>query len=266
MTSLSAIGACFWRDLRLFRSYRFRFATLVISAVVSLALFYYVSRLVNAGHFGGSDDYFAFVMVGMVGLRLAISTLAQPQQRLMEELVAGTFERAVVSAAGPAIAIVGLLAFPFVLTLALAAITLGAGVLVFGVELAWGTVALFVPVAALGALALAPLGVLALSVTLVAKQATAVTGFVISGLTLVSGLYFPTRILPASIRWLGDVQPLTPSVELARGVLLDQPLARSAWVDVGILVGFTVVLLPVSLLVLRRVLEYTRMRGTLIES
>jgi ABC-2 type transport system permease protein len=253
------------RDLRLMLSYRARFATQLLSAFFSLTLFYYISRLVQVSSFDSADAYFAFAAVGLIILQMLNSTLIVPPTTLRQELVAGTFERIVVSPAGPMSALAGTLVFPFLYTLVLALAMVVFAALVFGLEVHWPTVPLVVPAGALGALAFAPFGVMLLALILVFKQAIAGTTWIVAGISLVAGLYFPVSLLPDWIEWASEVQPFTPAVDLLRHLLVDAPLADPAWLDVLKLVGFAAVLLPVSAWCLSRAVRHSRRTGTIIE-
>jgi ABC-2 type transport system permease protein len=135
----------------------------------------------------------------------------------------------------------------------------------FGLQLHWATVALAVPVGVLGALSFAPFGVLLLASTIVVKQAVAGTTWIIAGISLVAGLYFPVSLLPAWLRWVSDAQPFTPAVDLLRHTLVNAPLRESWLVSVGKLAAYTVLLLPAAIWVLARALDFARRRGTLTE-
>ena len=54
-------------------------------------------------------------------------------------------------------------------------------------------------------------------------------GFLLAGIALVSGLYFPVDLLPSWMRWLSEVQPFTPAVNLLRHVLVGLPMPDPAW-------------------------------------
>ena len=66
MRHFAAAGAIFRRDLLLFASYRARLFTTFFTMAVSLTLFYYVSRLVTSKQVGSPDEYYAFVVVGLI--------------------------------------------------------------------------------------------------------------------------------------------------------------------------------------------------------
>jgi ABC-2 type transport system permease protein len=246
-------------------SYRARFATQLLSAFFSLTLFYYISRLVRVSTFESADAYYAFAVVGLIILQMLNSTLSTPPTNLRQELVAGTFERIVVSPAGPMTALAGMMIFPFLYTMLLALAMVVFAALVFGLEVHWSTLPLVVPVGTLGALAFAPFGTMLLALVLIFKQAIGGTTWIVAGISLVAGLYFPVSLLPGWIEWASEVQPFTPAVDLLRHLLVDTPLKDPAWLDALKLVGFAAALLPVSAWCLSKALERSRKTGTIIE-
>jgi ABC-2 type transport system permease protein len=182
-----------------------------------------------------------------------------------QELIAGTFERLYLSPFGAVGALVSTLLFPFVFALASAIVMLVFAGLVYGLDLEWGTAALAIPLSAAGALAFMPFGILLVAAVIVVKQAATGTTWVIASISLIAGLYFPVALLPDWIEWASDVQPFTPATELLRHVLVGTPLMHSAGVDLLKLVGFTAVLLPLSVWLLQLALRFSRRRGTLME-
>jgi ABC-2 type transport system permease protein len=261
----AAAAAIVERDARLFMSYRLRPFGLLIGPVTTVALFYYVSRLVDAKELGASDGYFAYVVIGIVALDVLTAALGGTPATLRQELVAGTFERQVVSGFGALAAVVAMMAFPLLLGLVVAVVTVVFAAAAFGMPVAWPEVLLAPPAALLGALAFAPFGILAVAAMLAVKQTLAGISIVLTGLSLFAGVYFPVRLLPEWTHWVADVQPLTPALDLLRTLMSTAPDTGSAWADAAKLVGFAAVLLPLSLWVLGRALLFGRRRGTITE-
>ena len=253
------------RDFRLALSYRLRFATQLLSAFFSLTLFYYLSRLVQVKAFESPDAYYAFAVIGLIVVQVLNSTLATPPGALRQELVAGTFERIVLSPFGPVGGTIAMIVFPFAYALMTAIAMLGFASLVFGLDVEWVTVPLVIPVAALAALSFAPFGVGLLAMVLVVKQVAAGTTWIIAGISLIAGLYFPVRLLPDWIEWASEVQPFTPAVELMRHLLVGAELSDPLWLDLLRLAGFGAVLLPLSVWILQKAVGASRRRGTIIE-
>jgi ABC-2 type transport system permease protein len=260
----SAFAAIFERDLRVFLSYRLRAMTLLLAPATTVTVFYYVSRLTRIDG-AGSDAYFAYVVVGIAALDVLTSTVGIPPATLRQEMVAGTLERLVLSPFGAVRSMAALMLFPLAQALAVAAATIAFAAVVFGLDVAWPDVVLAPPAATLGGIAFAPIGILALAALLVAKQSLSAVGVVITALSIVAGVYFPVRLLPDWISWLSHVQPLTPALDLLRHLVTSAPTTMAPWAAVGRLVGFTAVLLPLSLYGLRAALGHSRRRGTIIE-
>jgi len=258
----AAVGL-FRRDATVFLSYRWRLVTQYVGVLFSLAIFFYISRLVRVAAFPSPDSYFAYAAVGVIILQVLQSTLDVPTT-VRQELVAGTFERMAVSPFGPVASILSLFLFPLVSAVVTMLVTLGLTALVFGVDPTWERVPLAIPVAAVGALALGAIALLFVAMVVRFKQAPG-AAYVLAAISLVAGFYFPAALLPAWIRWTSDVQPFTPAVDLLRHLLVGQPLHGSAWGDVAKLLGFSAVLVPIGVAALAIAIERSRRQGTLTE-
>jgi ABC-2 type transport system permease protein len=269
MTALRLYGAAtigiVQRDWRLFTSYRTRFLSQLLSGFFSLVLFYYVSRVAGGRVFAKPDDYFAFAVVGLVVMGVLVSTLSTLPMSLRQELVAGTLERLVVSPFGAVGAIASMAWFPFAFALLNGVLTLAFASAVFGMPVEWSTAAFALPVGALGALAFVPFALFVAGAVIVVKQAGLGVGFLVTGISLIGGFFFPVSLLPGWIEWMSKIQPFTPALDLLRHLLVGTPLAGSQWTAIAKLVGFAAVLLPVSLLVLRLSIRAAQRRGTIIE-
>ena len=255
--------AIFHRDLLIFLSYRALALSAAFSAIFSVALFYYLSRLLSVTEFASRDDYFAFVVVGLVILSVLQSTLVL-SATMRAELVAGTFERVLLSPFGAVRGALAMMIFPIVESIVLGFWTLVIATVAFGLPLHWATVPLALPVAILAALSFSAIALLVTAIVIVFKQAPGL-GVLIAGVTLISGLYFPTELLPSWIQWASEVQPFTPAVNLLRSVLVGLPTPDPAIVYLAKLVGFVVVLLPLAAWALARGIAISQRKGTIIE-
>ena len=212
------------RDFAIFASYRLRFLTDIGSAVLGVTVFYYISRLVTGGGFVSADEYFAFAVIGLAVLQVLTAALVVVPLALRQELVAGTFERVLVSPLGPVAALLSMATFPFLSALVRAGVTLLCAALVFGMPMRWSTAPLAVPVAVLGGIAFMPFAVGVTAAVFVAKRAGAGGGLLVTLLLLVGGVLFPIALLPDWIQWASEVQPLTPAVDLLRHVVSGAPI------------------------------------------
>ena len=223
---LAAAAGIFRRDATVYLSYRWRLGTQYLGVLFSLAVFYYISRLVRVGEFPSPDAYFSYAAVGVIILQVLQSTLDIPVA-VRQELVAGTFERMAVSPFGPVWSILALFLFPLALAVVTMLVTLALGVVVFGLDARWSTVPLAVPVALVGAMALGAIALLFAAMVVRYKQAPG-AAYVLAAISLVAGFYFPPSLLPWWLSWASEVQPFTPAVDLLRHLLVGLPLRASA--------------------------------------
>jgi ABC-2 type transport system permease protein len=215
--------------------------------------------------FSSSDQYFGFAVVGIAILEMIGASLSGLPPALRQELVAGTFERLVLSPAGAVTSTVAMLVFPMLMALLFGAIALAFGVVVFGLPLRWATAPLAIPVAVVAAAAFAPFAIVIGGAVLAVKQAGRVSGFVVTGLSLIGGFFFPVSLLPSWIRWMSEVQPFTPTLNLLRHLLIGTPLVEAEWLSLAKLVGFASVFLPVAVWCLTLSMRWAQRRGTVIE-
>ena len=252
------------RDLLRATSYRVAFVAAGLSEVINMILFYYVSRLVDVEPFSDPDEYFAFVVVGLIALQLAYSVLYFPAYLLTAELVAGTFERLVVSPLGAVRGLVAAMVFPFLSAIVGSLAAIGFAIVFFDLSVSWETAPLAIPVTALIGLAFAPFGLALMALVLLIKQVISIAGWFVTILSLLAGLYFPIALLPEWIEWASDVQPLTPAVDLMRHLIVGAPLS-SPGSEALTLAAFAVALLPPALWGLRAALHAAQRRGTILE-
>ena len=258
-----AVAATMKRDAAVFLSYRTRFVTQMLAMVITMTRFYYVSQLVRPGVVGPHGAYFAYVVVGIVAMADLTAALNTAQLVRME-LLAGTFERIVISPVGPVGGVVALAVFPVLYTIGLAGVMLVVAAGVFGFPIDLGDVPAALAVSAAAAIAFTCIGVLFAAGVLAFKSALGAK-WVIAAFSILGGIYFPLRLIPGWIRWFSDVQPLTPAVDLLRHLLLGTPVVPSVGVEIVKLVGFSAVLMPMAVMVLRLAVNASRRRGTLIE-
>lgn len=242
-----------------------RFAGQVVRAFITVSLFYYLSRLVSVKPFGSPDKYFAFAVIGVVIMQVLFSTVTALPTRIRQELVAGTFEKFVVSPFGAAAAVTSMIIFPFALAFVTALITLLFAGIVYGLQFHWATVPIGLPLAILGFLSFAPFALLSAAGVILFKQAETGVGFLMTGIAFVAGFVFPVALLPGWIQWVSEVQPFTPTVELLRQALVDTPVDGPVWLALGKIALAVVFLLPISIWVLSAAIRKSQRLGTIIE-
>jgi ABC-2 type transport system permease protein len=260
---IDAIAGIVRRDAAIRLSYRGSLVTENLGIVFLLASFYFIAKLVRVAPFHTPAEYFAYVVVGVVILGVIHASLSIPTS-VRQELVAGTYERLVLSPFGGAAATASLMVFPILFSVAVAILQVLVAVVIFGMHIRWATAALALPLGVAGALAFAPFALVFAAATIAFKHAPGQTT-ALGVVSLASGMYFPVSLLPWWLRWISDVQPLTPTVDLLRHVLIDFPLRESPAAAFAKIGGFIAIGIPVALWLVSLAGKYGRRRGTVLE-
>jgi ABC-2 type transport system permease protein len=252
------------RDWTTYKSYKSQLIAAPFSMFISMCLFYYVSRLIQVSAYGDPDQYFSFIVVGMLTLMVLQSTLMVAGS-VRSELVAGTFERMLLSPFGSAAGVASMMLFPFVVSLVTTTISLLVAAAVFGLPVDWSTAWLAYPVALLGAGTFAALGMLFAATVLIFKRMMAGAGLLLTLISFTSGVYFPVTLLPNWIEWFSYVQPFTPSIQLLRHVLIGAEVSGDPWTLVLKVALFVVLMIPAGYFALRAATRVGQRTGTIIE-
>jgi ABC-2 type transport system permease protein len=215
--------------------------------------------------FESADAYYAYVVVGLVILQVLNSAFTAVPGGVRQELMTGTFERLVLSPFGAKRAILASSVFPLLQATVTGVFMLAVARMAFGMPVRWETVPIAVPVGVLAALSFAPFGLLSAATVLVFKQAASGMTWIVAGMAIVAGLYFPIALLPDWLRWASEVQPFTPAVDLLRHLYVGTPLRDPAWSSILKLAAFCAALLPLSLATVDRALRIAVRRGTITE-
>ena len=262
--SLAAAFAA--RDLRVAWSYRFSFFVQFGALFFTLLSMKFMSQLLAEGGIASLEayggDYFSFVLVG-----LAMNLLAFPAVRTFGDAVrgaqvTGTFEAMLATRANPLAIVVSAASYPvlrvlleLVLLIAIAAIALNARVEVANI----GLVAI---VLALTLAAFAGIGLMSCAFTIAFKQREPLTSGFLAASLLLSGVIYPTTVLPSWLEALSPLLPMTHALELTRGLFLEGAEVEHMELRFLALATFGL-LLPVGLWVLARSIRWARRMGSL---
>jgi ABC-2 type transport system permease protein len=255
------------KDLQVATSYRLAFLLQLFGIGFTLALFFFLSRLIDAtmnpylGPYGG--DYFSFVLIGVAVSNYLSTGLNAFSSRIRDEQVLGTLEAVLATPTRFSTYLFSssLWSFLWASFQVLAYVVLG--LLFFRLELHdpnYGAALLFL---ALTVVAFSSLGLLAASFILVLKRGNPVNWFFTSLSRLLGGVYFPITILPGWLQKGAQVIPLTYSLEGMRMALLSGRPIGQLRRELLALVLFTIAALAIGIGAARFAIRRARRDGTL---
>jgi len=264
---LSKVRAFLRRDLLTAWSYRVAFFSEWVQLAFQAALFYMVGRIVNPATlptYGGTRaTYMEFVAVGIAVSVFVAVTVARVSAQIRQEQLAGTLEALLLTPTTPATIQLGSVAYDLLY------VPIRMGIFLLLVALGFGLHfhASGVPAAALILVAFIPfvwgLGIASAAATLTVRRGTSAISYLLTGLMLGSGSYFPIAAFPAWLQGLARVNPLTIAVDGMRHALLAGMSGGELLRTAGILAATSVVGVIGGALAFRVALRRERRRGTL---
>jgi ABC-2 type transport system permease protein len=266
LSTLGIVAAFLRRDYRINVSYRASFAFQGVSILLQVALFFYLSQVVNEAHFsaqqGLTGGYFGYAAVGLALLTMVQVSLSSYSYKLREEQTTGTFEALMATPRSPSLLVLSGAVYDLIRATVTGLVLIAAAVVIFGLRLALDPESIGLALVALvGCLGLfASLGVVVAAFTVVIKRATALLAMMVSGLALLGGVYFPIDVLPAPLEQLAKLLPFTWALDVVRAALLGGDVDPA---QLAGLFGSVAVLLPVALWGFTLAVRRARRTGTL---
>ncbi len=247
-------------------SYRLAFLLQVAGMVISIAAFYFMTKMMNPAT-EGLDGIapFPWLLVGLSFQYYFSTALYAFSAKIRNEQVLGTLEAMLVSPTPTSIVIFSEAAWDFAWGAIRVAIYLLCATLVFGVKLygnSLGTLALGVLLTLLSS---AGLGILSASFVLYFKRGDPINFFLSAMTTFFGNVFFPSKLLPGAVQWVSNLLPLTWSLKIVRGSLLQGKTFDDLRQEVLRLVILTAILLPLGLYFSRIAIRRAKKEGTLIQ-
>jgi ABC-2 type transport system permease protein len=264
---LAKVWAFLKKDFLLESSYRISFLFNIFEVVVSILVYFFIDKLFgqritrHLQEFG--VNYFSYVLLSMAFFSYVGAGLGSFSNRIYYEQIQGTLEAILLTPTRPPLLLFSLAVWNLLSATLNIAIYIVSGIFLFGINFANLNILSTAVIMVLTIVSFSSLGILSASVILVIKRGNPV-GWIISNLEgLLGGVYFPITILPGWLQFLAKFFPITyaiRAIQLAvyRGYSIVQ-LKR----EVGFLLFFSLLLLPLSLLSFKYALNTIRRQGSI---
>jgi ABC-2 type transport system permease protein len=253
------------RDYSIFSSYRFALVFDLLYGLIDLLIYFFISRTfedASTADLGGAPSYFAFVTVGIVITLVIGAASAEVGWRLREEQLTGTLETLVAQPIRSWQIALGVAGWPFAFAFARAAFYLFVAATLLDVDLSRASWAGGFLVLLAAALALLGLGIALGALVVAFKRGNNIVAFVSVILGFAGGAFFPLAVLPGWLEFIGKLLPTRFVFDGVRAALF----AGSGWGgDALVLLGYSVIGLPLALWAFSTALRYAKRRGSLAE-
>lgn len=250
-------------------SYRLRHVYSIVGLLFGILPLYFVAKAIQPLAAKSIEleggQYFAFVVVGMVSQFFITDAVNAVPGAVGSSIGSGTFDTLVSVPTPLPVVYAGMSAYGFSWTIVRALLTLAFGA-ALGANVAWSNLLGGFFILLLIVAAYLPFGLISAAMTVAFRTDGPLRTIVIVGSTLLGGIFYPTSVIPKSwIQTLSAYVPLTYGLRALRQVILEGLPMSAVLPDLGSLLLFIVVLLPLGLLFLRWAFDYARRAGTLAQ-
>jgi len=256
------------RDLRIESSYRLSFLWTFVGIFTSVFMFYYMARLLGPAaspylrEYGG--NYFAFLLVGIAFVRYLDVALHGFSGGIRSAQSNGTLEAILMTPTRVSMIAFGSSLWSYVQTTLEVLTYLVMGRLFLGVELQ-GNVMAAVLVLLVSVVTFSAIGVISASIILVIKRGDPVVWVFGTVSSLLGGVYYPITVLPDWVQGLSRLLPITYALRALRLALLQGASLVDVAGELLSLIGFCVVLIPLSMYTFRMAMRRARYDGSLTQ-
>ena len=264
MTGIKLALAFLKRDLRQELSYRLNFLWQLGSLVFSIAVLYFLSRMLaenpppQVAAYGA--DYFAFAVIGFALAEAMWSCLHSFSMKLRYDQVVGTLEAMLATPTEMRKIVVYSGLYPLLFS----GVRIGlffTGALLLGANFNGWQLLQTVPVLLLTLVTFGALGLVSASMTLVLKRGDPVAAFFGAVSFLLGGTLYPVASLPDALQWLSQLLPITHSIEASRRIILSGESLGDVASQLWILAAFAVAFTFLALLAVRWAVAFSRRGG-----
>jgi len=264
--NLLKVWAFLKRDFLSQISYRLAFLMQIAGLAFSLLAFFYMTKMMDPGTVGlDGIPPFEYLLIGIAFQFYFSTALYSFSAKIRSEQVLGTLEAMLVSPTPTSIVIFSSAAWDFAYGGIRVLLYLLLATLLFDVQLQTTGLGAFAIGVVLTLLSSAGLGILSASFILYFKRGDPIN-FLLSGATTFLGtVFFPVEMLPDWIRPASEYLPITWSLRIVRGTLLQGKTIADLGTELSVLAGLTLLLLPMGLFFSRFAIRRAKREGTLVK-
>ena len=248
------------RDLLTAIRYRSGFFLAAAGAVTELAAFYFLSRAVGPSFRPEGVEYFPFLLVGTGFYTFLLMGAHSFLQIVQEAQQSGTLEVLMTTSTSPPVLVFLSAVSAFAANAVAFLFYLAAGY-IFGAPLHPNFPAALV-IFFLSVVIASALGLFAAAVQIALQKGSAVV-WGLGSLWFLTGSMFPVQTLPAPLRDVAQLIPITHCLDAMRLALLEGTSVRQMGGEIAILTLFAGILLPLGLVFFSWTLRHARLAGTL---
>jgi ABC-2 type transport system permease protein len=249
-------------------SYKMEFILKYLGLFINVTMFYFISKLIKGSvnpflmEYGG--DYTAFIIIGVSFQSFVSTSLQSFSSSIMREQTMGTLEFLLLSKTRLSQILIFSALWNFILVLINTLIIFIFAVFIYGVQFKINFLSAFM-ILALTIFTFSGIGMMSAAMIIVFKQGDPINWIFSTISGLLSGVYFPVKVLPGFLQKAAAFLPNTYALEAIRAALLKQATMHMIGKEILILLLFSVCTIPAGIALFYWGFNRARKDGSLVQ-
>jgi ABC-2 type transport system permease protein len=256
------------KDFLIALSYKFAFIFGLFSTLAYILTFFFIGKLFGARMiphlepYGG--EYFPFVLLGIAFSTYLGTGLGSFAGKIRQEQMMGTLEALLVTPTKTSTIIISMALWNFIFASFDVLLYLLLGAFLFKVDLSQTNLLAALVILLLTIVSFSSLGIISAGFIMVFKRGNPITWVVSTLFELLGGVFFPITILPSWVRIISYILPITYSLRAMRLAVLKGYSLSNLSTELAVLLLFSLILLPLSIISFRYALRKAKIDGSLV--
>jgi ABC-2 type transport system permease protein len=246
-------------------SYKLNFFMRYLNGVMAILLYFFLDLLLQGS--GQTvileGSYFTFVLIGGVFLRYLMLIGQAFSVNLREEMLIGTIEPLLATATSTTLTVLGSSTWWLIEATLIVIGQLFLGSMI-GADFSQANWISTIVVLIFSLAIFVSFGIISAAFTIVFKRSDPTVVLINSIAFVFGGVFFPIAILPPWLRIFSYLLPFTYALRALRGALMGGASLADLALDIAVLFGFAVVLIPLSIWALRYAVRRMKDTGELV--
>lgn len=265
---LNRIWAFIRRDFYITTSYKFNLLFQLTSGFFVLALFYFISHLMDTPETRSlisrfKTDYFSFTLIGVAAAGFLQTGLAGFAERLRTGMTEGALEMMFSCPTKPIYILILPCLWGFLFEALKALIVVLFGIFIFGANLDHANVFGGLVILLLTVASYSVFGLLSASIIMVVKKGDPINMAFSAASSLIAGAYFPVAVLPPWLAGIAKILPMTYAYRGLRLTLLTGVSLSETANEALVLAGFSLIGMPIAILAAQAAINKAKKDGSL---
>ncbi|RKX63059.1 MAG: ABC transporter permease [Thermodesulfobacteriota bacterium] len=266
--NLKKVMAFIKKDFQEAVSYKLAFLMQVAPIFLSLAIFFFLSKafgqVISKELERYSGDFFSFVLIGLAFTNYYTLGLTSFSSTIRDAQLKGTLEALLVTPTSLSLIILSSSLWAFFFATLRVLLYLFIGAFFFKAKLMSNYLGAGL-ILLLTIVAFCAIGILSASFIMVFKRGDPIYWIFGTASAIIGGIYFPISVLPSFLQKCAALLPITYALEAMRLLLLRGYGLEAVWPQIKILILFTLILTPLSMLSFKYAVKVAKKEGSLTQ-